>query len=268
MIDSADLAPRPIRILEFGERGEVLVYADGAELARAAAAVFLETTASAVGAKGRAFVALSGGSTPRQMGELLARPPLRELVPWPDIEVFWGDERWVPSESDENNAGVAMRTFLNDVSVQPSRINPIPTDVSDPAVAATMYSTQLRTVFGVVDEVPVFDLIFLGMGDDGHTASLFPGTAAIQEDSELVVAQYVPKLGSHRLTLTPPVLNAGKEVVFLVGGASKAPTLARVLTQPEQADELPAQVIRPSRGRLRWLIDEAAASGLRDDRRG
>jgi 6-phosphogluconolactonase len=254
--------------MSFGERGEVLVYADGAELARAAAAVFVETTTSAVAAKGRAFVALSGGSTPRQMGELLARPPFSELAPWPEIEVFWGDERWVPNESDENNAGVAMRTFLNRVSVEPSRVNPIPTDVGDPTVAATIYSTQLRTVFGVVDDVPVFDLIFLGMGDDGHTASLFPGTAAIHEDSELVVAQYVPKLESHRLTLTPPVLNAGKEVVFLVGGASKAPTLARVLTEPEHADELPAQVIRPSRGRLHWLTDEAAASRLQDDQRG
>ncbi len=262
MTDFSALAPRPRHVVDFGDRGEVMVYTDAEELAQAAAAHFASITVDAVNTRGRAFVALSGGSTPRRMGELLANRPFREIVPWSNIEIFWGDERWVPLDSDESNAGVAKRTLLDHVPIEPSRINPMPTDVADPDIAATMYSAQLRTVFGVVDEVPAFDLIFLGMGDDGHTASLFPGMAALHEERELAVAHYVPKLDAHRLTLTPPVLNAGREVIFLVGGISKASTLARVLTGPERVDDLPAQVVRPSSGRLRWLIDEAAAVEL------
>ncbi|HEV2106913.1 MAG TPA: 6-phosphogluconolactonase [Thermomicrobiales bacterium] len=262
MTDFSEPAPRPRRVIDFHDRGEVMVYADAEGLAQAAAARFTSIVVDAVNRRGRAFVALSGGSTPRRMGELLANRPFREMIPWSDIEIFWGDERWVPLDSDESNAGVAKRTLLNHVPVEPSRINPVPTDVADPGVAATMYIAQLRTVFGVVDEVPAFDLIFLGLGDDGHTASLFPGTAALHEDRELVVAHYVPKLDAYRLTVTPPVLNAGREVIFLVGGASKASTLAQVLTGPDRVDELPAQVVRPSSGRLRWLVDESAAAEL------
>lgn len=255
--------PAPARTLAYGRRGEVRVYPDGEALAAAAAATFARAVVDAVTTRGRAFAALSGGSTPRRMGELLAQPAYRDGLPWASVEVFWGDERWVPETSDESNAGVAKRTFLDHVPVEPSRINPFPTSVPDPSLAATMYAGQLKTVFGAIDGVPVFDLVLLGMGDDGHTASLFPGTAAIHETAALVVAHEVPKLGAWRLTLTPPVLNAAREVVFLVGGAGKAATLAAVLEGPEDVDELPSQAVRPTDGALVWLTDEAAAAQLR-----
>ncbi|MDP9367560.1 MAG: 6-phosphogluconolactonase [Chloroflexota bacterium] len=252
----------PVQELDYGPRGLVRVFTDVDALALGAADAFAAITSAAVATRSRAYVALSGGSTPKRMGELLAIPPFRDRVPWESLEVFWGDERWVPEESPEGNAGVAKRTFLDHVPIPPSRINPFPTTVLDPETAATMYATQLRTVFGQTDGVPRFDLVLLGMGDDGHTASLFPGTAAIHEMEALAVAHVVPKLGAVRLTLTPPVLNAGREVIFLIGGAEKAETLAEVLEGPEKVDELPSQVIRPTDGRLTWLVDRAAAARL------
>ena len=249
---------------DYGERGRVVVVRDAEELARAAAETFARAMSEAIAARGRGTVALSGGSTPKRMGELLAAPPFREQVPWGDLEVFWGDERWVPLESKESNAGEAKRILLDRVPASPARINPVPTPdlVADPHVAAEMYEAQLRLVFGTVDSVPAFDLLLLGMGDDGHTASLFPGTSPIHEQRRLAVAHRVPKLDAERLTLTPPVLNAGREVVFLVGGAGKAATLKRVLEGPENVDELPSQVVRPTSGTLTWLVDEAAAADL------
>ena len=263
MTDRTDVAPA--RVLELA-RGDVWIYPDAETLAGAAAALFHDVATAAVEERGVARVALSGGSTPVRMGQLLAAAPYLETVPWGSIELFWGDERWVPAESEESNYGTARRTFLDHVAVEPSRVNPVPTDAADPRLGATMYAAQLRMVFGVVSDTPVFDLIFLGMGDDGHTASLFPGTPAIHEMDELVVANYVPTMDSYRITLTPPVLNAGREVAFLVAGAAKAETLAAVLTGPDDVDELPAQGIKPVAGRLRWLVDEAAAASLSDMR--
>ena len=253
----------PVLDLDYGPRGRVRVYPDAEALARAAAESFTTITSRAVDKRGRAYIALSGGSTPKRMGEVLASAPFRGRVPWDMLEVFWGDERWVPEESPESNAGVAKRSFLDHVPIPPSRINPFPTAVPDPGTAALMYATQLRTVFGQTDGVPRFDLVLLGMGDDGHTASLFPGTAAIHETEAFVVAHHVPKLGAVRLTLTPLVLNAGRETLFLVSGATKAATLAAVLEGPEKVDELPSQAIRPSDGgSLTWLVDRAAAARL------
>ena len=256
--------PAPIRTLDYGDRGTVLVYSDGDALAHAAAQTFVQAMAEAVAARGLGYVAFSGGSTPKRMAELLADHPYRDQVPWPEIEFCWGDERWVPLSSPERNAGVATRTLLDHVPVAPSRVDPFPSpdEVPDPKLAASMYGTQLKTIFGIVDGVPRFDLILLGMGDDGHTASLFPGTAAIHETEAWVVAHYVDKLKADRLTFTPPLLNAGRGVVFLVGGVGKAETLARVLEDPVDVDALPSQVIRPVDGRLVWLTDEAAAARL------
>lgn len=265
MTDQGDAtSPRLLQL----ERGDVWVYPSAGALARAAAELFQEITAAAVEARGLAYVALSGGSTPLRMGEILAAAPYRETVPWDSIELFWGDERWVPAESDESNYGTARRTLLDHVGVGPSRVNPVATENAEPRVGAQMYSAQLRTVFGVVSGVPAFDLIFLGMGEDGHTASLFPETPAIHETDELVVANYVAKMDTYRITFSPPLLNAGREVVFLIAGAAKAETLARVLTGPIDVDTLPSQVIEPENGRLRWLVDEAAAAHLDETRHG
>lgn len=252
----------PLQELDYGLRGKVRIFDDAEALAQAAAAAFVTLTSEAVAARGRAHVALSGGSTPKRMGEVLAQPPLRDRVPWDALEIFWGDERWVPEESPESNAGVAKRTFLDHVSIAPGRVNPFPTTLPDADTAAIMYATQLRTVFGQPNGIPRFDLILLGMGEDGHTASVFPGTAVVEESEALAVAHHVPKLGAIRLTLTPPVLNAGREVIFLVGGEGKAETLATVLEGPERVHELPAQVVRPTDGHLTWLIDREAAARL------
>jgi 6-phosphogluconolactonase len=252
------------RTIDYGSRGRVVVVPDGEALARAAAETFVRGMAAAVATHNRATVALSGGTTPKRMGELLAAAPYRDRVPWGQIEVFWGDERWAPLASPESNAGEAKRILLDRVPVSPARINPwtTPDVVSDPHVSAEMYESQLRMVFGMAHRLPNFDLILLGMGDDGHTASLFPGTAAIHEEERLAINHRVEKLQAERLTLTPPVLNNGREVVFLVGGAGKAATLKRVLEGPEQIDELPSQVVRPTAGSLTWLVDQAVAASL------
>ena len=178
------------RTIDYGERGTVRVFPDAEALARAAA----DLLAGVVGDKaGLSYIALSGGSTPKRMGQLLADSPYREAIDWRSIEFFWGDERYVPEDNPESNSGEARRTFLNQVGVEPSRINPFPTTVSSPDLAAEMYATQIKTVFGETDGLPRFDLVFLGMGDDGHTLSLFPGTEAIHETGRLVAANFVPQ---------------------------------------------------------------------------
>lgn len=246
-------------------RGELVVVADGEALARAAADRFAEVVGAAVAERGTAAVALSGGSTPKRMGELLAGPEYRDRIPWGRLEIFWGDERWVPEASPESNAGEARRTFLDRVPLPPQRIHTFATEGIEPELAAIAYAARLRTIVGPTDPaagLPRFDLVLLGMGDDGHTASLFPGTEALHETAALVVANRVPKLDAVRLTFTAPLLNNAREVVFLIGGAGKAEMLAAVLDGPERPTDLPSQMIRPAAGRLTWLVDQAAAAKL------
>jgi 6-phosphogluconolactonase len=248
--------------LDYGLRGQVVVHEDAAALARAAAETFFRVTTDAIARAGRATVALSGGSTPKQMGELLATPPYLDQIGWHALELFWGDERFVPETDPDSNAGAARAGFLDHVPIPPDRIHPWPTVGLEPAAAATAYEQTLREVFGPNGDVPRFDLIFLGMGDDGHTASLFPETAALGERDALAVANEVPQLNTTRLTLTVPVLNAGRQVVFLAAGDGKAATLAAVLDGPERSRELPSQLVRPFDGDLTWLVDRAAAAKL------
>jgi 6-phosphogluconolactonase len=238
---------------------------DGSALARAAAERFARAVEGAVAARGKAFVALSGGSTPKQMGTILAREPYRSRLPWDRIQVFWGDERWTPLASPESNAGEARRGFLDLVPSPPANVHPWDTEAETPEAAAAAYETLLRQVFGEPTDIPRFDLVLLGMGDDGHTASLFPQTRALDARGDrLAVANFVPKLDANRLTLTAPVLNAGREILFLAGGPGKADTLEAVLDGPETPATLPAQMIRPTHpdGELCWLVDEDAAAQL------
>lgn len=249
-------------VLEYGERGSVRVLTDGEALARDAADLFTHVAIEAVNLRGRMSVALSGGTTPRRMGELLAQPPARDRVPWNRLDVFWGDERWVSEESPESNAGVAKRTLLDAVPILADQVHPFPTDGADPSAAAASYAATIRELLGEGEVTPRFDLVLLGLGEDGHTASLFPGTAALAERDALAVANHVPTLNTTRLTLTVPVLAAGREIVFLVGGTGKAEALAAVLEGPETPNRLPAQLIRPVDGRLFWLVDRDAAGRL------
>ena len=252
---------------DFGPRGQVTVVPDGSDLARAAAERFARAVEQAVTERGQAFIALSGGTTPKQMGSILAREPYRSRIPWDRVHVFWGDERWVPLGSPESNAGEARRGFLDLVPIPPGNVHPWDTAAESPQEAAAAYETLLRDCFSEPSGIPRFDLVMLGMGDDGHTASLFPGTDALVSDGRLAVANYVPKMDASRLTLTAPLLNAGREILFLVGGPGKADTLEAVLAGPELPAGFPAQLIRPTQpnSRLIWLVDKDAGAQLRRD---
>jgi 6-phosphogluconolactonase len=250
-----------LRRLDLGARGEGWVVADAEALAREAAALVINTLHVDVTTRGVASVALSGGSTPKRMGELFIEEPYVSQMPWPSIEFFWGDERTVPIERDESNAGVALRTFLSQVPADPGRIHPWQTDI-DPETSAANYSALLGERLPTEAHFPRFDLVLLGMGDDGHTASLFPHTEALHETERWAVANRVDKLDTTRLTLTAPAINNARMVVFLLAGAGKAARLAEVIDGPGDPDRLPSQRIRPHNGRLIWLIDEAAAANL------
>lgn len=246
----------------------IRVLPDASAVQRAAAQEFTARIDAAVQTRGVAFVALSGGSTPRGLHALLADPgePFRARVPWARLHVFWGDERPVPPDDPDSNYRMAHDTLLSLVPVPPAQVHRIGGEDPDAARAAERYAAEVRQVFAahgrVAEGWPQFDLVILGMGADGHTASLFPGTAAVHEGSRLAVAAWVAQLRSHRITLTPPVLNRAAAVLFLVTGGDKAKTLAAVLEGPRQPDVYPGQVIRPVAGSLTWLVDRAAAAHL------
>ncbi|HBP86532.1 MAG TPA: 6-phosphogluconolactonase [Nitrospirales bacterium] len=207
-------------------------------------------------------VALAGGSTPRGLYRLLTGDPYRTQVSWNHLRIFWGDERTVPPDHEESNFRMAEEALLSHMPIPSNQVFRIEGEL--PAgEAAARYEAVLREQFGLSSgEVPRFDLILLGMGPDGHTASLFPGTSAVAESQKLVAAPWVEKLHTHRVTLTPPVLNAAKHVVFLVGGGDKAPALQAVLEGPADPARYPAQVVNPSAGHLVWLVNQDAAGLL------
>lgn len=233
-------------------------------VAEAAAEHFVATAAMAMNAYSRCAVALAGGSTPENLYRLLASHPYRRQVDWSRVEVFFGDERCVRSESEFSNYGKARAALLDHVPLQPGRLHPMQGNLK-PGDGAWLYEEELRRVFGPEPPLPRFDLILLGMGDDGHTASLFPGMPAVDETERWVVDTAVPsyvKPNVPRLTLTLPVINAAHSVLFLVTGASKAERVREVLAGGSQ---LPAARVTPARGALIWLLDEDAAALL--DRR-
>ncbi len=227
-------------------------------VAEAAAESFVSTAAMAMNAYGRCAVALAGGSTPENLYRLLASPAYRGQVDWSRLEVFFGDERCVNAESEFSNYGKARKALLDHVPLRHDRIHPMPGNFK-PRDGAWLYEKELRGFFG--DEaLPRFDLILLGMGDDGHTASLFPGMPALDETARWVVDTAVPEYARPhvpRLTLTLPVINAAYMVLFLVTGAGKAERVREVLSGGSQ---LPAARVAPANGTLYWLLDEDAAA--------
>ncbi len=251
------------RSIAYGERGTVIVVPDADALARLAAETLITISAEANAESRQAIVALSGGSTPKRMGQVLATDDVSPRVHWDALQVFWGDERWVPLEDDQSNAGDALRTFLEQSPIPSENVHPWEFDgVIDPATSAERYGRIIREISGVQEGFPAFDLIFLGMGDDGHTLSLFPGTKAIHNTDALTLAHFVDKLDTDRVTFGPSLANAAKKVVFLVNGAGKADMLHQVLDGEIDVDSKPSQVIRPVNGELLWLVDEAAAAKL------
>jgi len=234
---------------------DVIVLPAKAEVTRAAADRVVAAAASSIGARGRFTFALSGGSTPRALFELLASEAYRSRVDWARTDVCFGDERCVPPDDPQSNYRMAREALLEHV---PARVHRMRGE-DEPAAAASAYERELRELLGATPRV---DLVLLGMGDNGHTASLFPGLHAVEERERWVVAEYVAEVSMWRLTVTPVVLNASAEVLFLVAGADKAAMLHRVLEGPRDARALPAQVVAPRDGRLTWLVDAAAAAAL------
>jgi 6-phosphogluconolactonase len=242
---------------------------DADDLARHAAELFVDTARQALAARGRFSVALAGGSTPEKTYALLARPERSGQLDWNRVLVFFGDERCVPYDDPRSNYGMARRSLLAAVPVPEDNVFPIPTD-GPPAGCAEQYAATLAGAFGVPPDAPPggppprFDLILLGLGDDGHTASLFPGAKALGETRAWVSATPPGTLPPpvDRVTLTYPVLNAARQVVFLVAGTNKAAVLGEVLEGGAPPHVHPAAGVRPSEGSLTWLIDEAAAARL------
>jgi 6-phosphogluconolactonase len=206
--------------------------------------------------RGQFTIALAGGGTPKPLYEAIASQDL----PWDKIHVFWGDERYVPADHPDSNEGMARRAWLDQVAMPSTNIHPMPTDEADPAVAAQKYEQQLQEFFQLqVGEFPALDVVLLGIGDDGHTASLFPHTQALTVRDRLITVGN--KDGQPRLTFTAPLINRARAVVFLVTGANKQNALAHILTPTGDETTYPARLIQPQ-GKLWWLLDRAAAENL------
>jgi 6-phosphogluconolactonase len=209
-------------------------------------------------------VALSGGSTPKALFSLLVEDDsFTNKIPWDKIHFFWGDERHVPPQDEQSNFRMADEIMLAKAHVRAENIHRMRTEQSDSEKVAQDYEKELLKFFQLAtDQLPIFNFNLLGLGPDGHTASLFPGTKALYAYNRLVVANWVEKFETHRITMTAPVLNNADTIVFLVSGQDKAEVLQKVLDGDHQPDLLPAQLIRPTHGKLIWLVDQAAASRL------
>lgn len=209
--------------------------------------------------KDRYTFVLSGGNTPKKLYETLSGLPYRDQIDWKKMHVFFGDERYVPFGDERNNGKMAHDILLKNVPVPEDQIHYMNTSLT-PEESARQYEEILHRYFG--PDSSTFDLVLSGMGDDGHTLSLFPGTAVIHEQTAWVAAPYVKDQKMYRITLTAPVVNRASAVVFMVSGSSKAPVLKEVIEGSFDPDTYPSQIIKPANGNLHWFIDEAAASGL------
>jgi 6-phosphogluconolactonase len=233
---------------------EIKVLPDATEVAHEAAERVI-AAANRAADEGRAFsIALAGGGTPKALYELLSTEPYKSRVDWARVEVFFGDERTVPPDHKDSNYRMAREALLSKVPIPGDNVYRMAGE-RDPQAAAKEYGQVLKEKFGDGG----MDTILLGMGDDGHTASLFPETEALDETKHRCVANFVPKLNTWRLTLTAPLINRSAQVILLVGGASKAQRLQEVLEGPPDPRRLPVQLIKPASGRLTWLVDAAAA---------
>jgi 6-phosphogluconolactonase len=236
----------------------VVVLRDPAALADRAADHFIELAGAAIAARGSAAVALAGGSTPRAMNARLAVAPRRERVDWANVRFFFGDERCVPPDSPESNYRMTRETLFVPLGIRESQVARIHAE-DEPEAAAAAYHAVLESALG---SPPIFDVVYLGMGPDGHTASLFPGTIQTIDNRRYAVANFVPKFNSFRITLTPHVLNAARHVTITAAGAEKADALAAVLSGAHDPETFPAQLVAPTTGELHWFVDAAAAARL------
>ena len=249
--------------MRFYKNTKVFVSKDEASLRNAVAKTFCTEAQQAIQEKGRFAVALSGGSTPKLLFQELVKR-YRKQVDWSAVDFFWSDERYVPVDHPDSNAGMALQNFLLPLQIQRTSIYSVPTNVSPATQSADAYAEIIAKYFGVSGQPPQFDLILLGVGEDGHTASLFPGTLALLEQKKWVVANWVEKLSAWRITFTYPLLNSAATVLFMVTGRNKAEIVHRILDKKDS--DLPAQTVRPFSGRPYWYLDAAAASLLNTDK--
>lgn len=244
---------------------EIRIAKDIQELSQMAAGEFVERAVEAIDRRKLFTVALSGGSTPKRLYSLLSDPmePFVGQVPWKSCHFFWGDERHVPPDHPQSNYRMARETLLSRISVPPGNVHRVQAENPDADSAASDYDAEIGEFFHLrKGERPRFDFVLLGLGADGHTASLFPGTSVIQEKERLVSAERIEKLHSCRISMTPPVLNHAALVIFLVGGSEKADAVREVISGKFQPDRFPAQLVQPENGNLLWLLDKSAAERL------
>lgn len=238
----------------------VRIFEDPDQVARAAADCFVAVALSSISERGLFSVALAGGSTPQLTYQLLATDEYKDRIAWPKVHIFFGDERCVEPTDPESNYRMADEAMLSALPIPSYNVHRILGE-GDAVADASLYDDDLRTFFDPAP-FPQFDLVLLGMGPDGHTASLFPNTDALSEQKTWVVANWVEKLGTYRITLTPPAINHATNIVFLVTGESKAERLLEVLGPLRDPQRLPCQLIKPVTGSLLWLVDKAAAQRL------
>ena len=238
----------------------VRIFEGVAEVAEAAANGFVAVANAAIAARGRFTVALAGGSTPKRAYELLASDDYKSRIDWPKVHIFFGDERNVPASDAASNYRMVNEALLSCVPLPPKNIHRM-NGVGDVVANARLYEDEMRTYFNDAPW-PRLDLVLLGMGEDGHTASLFPGTQALTEQAAWVVSNWVEKFGAYRITLTASAINQAAHIVFLVIGENKAEPLRQVLKGDYDPIRLPAQLVKPVDGSLEWLIDKAASMRL------
>ena len=249
---------------------EIRILPDGAAIAKRAAKEFVQAAAAAVREKGAFDVSLAGGSTPKALYALLATDPaMRAQVPWDKTHLFFGDERHVGPGHPDSNFRMATEAMISHLPLTKEQVVRIKGEYQDTEEAAREYEQALQSHFKLKSgEYPRFDLLFAGMGSEGHTLSLFPGTKALHADVRVVVRNWVGKLYTERVTLTAPAASNAAQIIFMVTGADKAPALKGVLEGPYEPEQLPAQLLQPKNGKLLWLVDAAAASmlstGIRD----
>src|SRR6202049_1188849 len=246
------------------QQREVHILKDNAAIAKRAAEELLKVAQSAVQQHGSFSVALSGGSTPKLLYALLATDPeLRGKLPWDKMQMFFGDERHVGPDDPQSNFKMASETMFNKAPLKPEQIHRMKGEYPDAEKAAQEYEQELRTHFHLREkELPRFDLVLAGMGDEGHTLSLFPGTKALHAQGRAVVRNWVGKLYTERITMTAPAANNAEMILFMVAGKEKALALKAVLEGPYEPEQLPAQLLQPTNGKLLWLVDETAGSLL------
>ncbi|RYD83353.1 MAG: 6-phosphogluconolactonase [Sphingobacteriales bacterium] len=237
----------------------IKVFSTSDELCKVAMEKFIALSIENIAAKGSFVVALSGGRTPNQLYNLMALPENAAKIDWSNIFFFWGDERYVDHNSKDNNSFQAKQHLLDHVAIPEGNIFRIPVN-GDHEADAKIYEQTIRSFFK--GETPVFDLLFLGMGDEGHTASIFPGSALLHEKNALVKDVYVEVKQMQRISFTPVLINAAKEIIFMITGEEKAPALKAVLEGEYNPELYPAQIIKPVDGNISWLLDEAVSSHL------